>query len=156
MNCNMARRMISLYIDGELKKDREEGLFAHLHSCLKCQEEMKFMSETLKELPAREIIEVSPYFFMRVKTRIAEDRRTNPAIFPLNLKPAFLSAGLFSIMIILSGLAGVFLGETYIAQVKKSEVALDKETKSLLNLDMFEDVPEGSFGYIQNEILGGA
>ena len=156
MHCQKARRMISLYIDGELKRDQAQELLEHTNSCPACGSEMEFMVEVLKNLPVQKNLEVSPYFFAKVREKIRQSKETNPIFFPLNLKPAFLGISLFVVIIIFSALAGVFLGETYIAQAKKSEIALDKETKSSLNLDVFEDVPEGSFGYIQNEMLGGA
>lgn len=155
MNCNGARRMISLYVDGELKGNGEERLLAHLRSCLKCREEMNFMSEILKELPARKIPEVSPYFFARVREKITQGKEAGPIFFPLNLKPAFLGVRLFVVMIIFSALAGIFLGDTYWTHANNSQLS-SEEAKSSFNLGVFEDTPDGSMGDFHNEVLGGA
>lgn len=156
MLCQKAKKMISLYIDGELKDKAAQDLLVHINACSQCRKEMEFMSETMNNLPVNQTLEVSPYFLARVKAKIVETSRTNPVFFPLNLKPAFLGVSLFVVIIIFSALTGIFLGETYWTQANNSELFSDEETQSSFNLGIFEDIPDGSLGDFHNEVLGGA
>jgi len=155
MNCKRAKRMISLYIDGELKKDREKEMFAHLETCSDCKEEMKFMSEMLKNLSAEETIEPSPYFFSQIKAKIGEVSGTGWIPFPFHFNLAFPGAGLLFLIIISSFATGALLGNTYWTQVN-SESSSIEETKTTFNLHTFEALPEGSLGNLHSELLGGA
>lgn len=46
MNCPEVRRVIYKYLDGELSKQEERVLFAHLSGCYHCQEEFQLARET--------------------------------------------------------------------------------------------------------------
>jgi len=155
MRCQKAKKMISLYIDSEMRGVAAEDLLVHINACAKCRKEMEFMSKTMKNLPVSQTLRVSPYFFAGVREKIIQGKKESPVFFPLNLKPAFLGISLFSIIIIFSALTGIFLGETYWTQATNSELSLE-EAKSSFNLGVFEDIPDGSLGDFHNEILGGA
>ncbi len=155
MNCGKAEKMISLYLDNELKEAQKQEMLLHIDSCPKCRKNFEFTNEILQNLRSEDHIDVSPYFFQKLQRRIKENE--NREFFPLfNPRFAFASAAALSIIIGSSFFAGALIGNDYLAQTDKSETASIQEAKSALKLETLEEYPEGSVGNLYNKALGGA
>lgn len=148
MKCKKIKRMISLYIDGELKPGNEKKLLAHLESCESCQKEKEKM-ECINQLllPPKEI-QPSPYFVSRVKQKITSSKTMvfYPASWLKYLKPALISM-VFIIVFVLS----FFLGNSLGTQLKKKETpgkkAVIETLDNMMNISVFDNIPRDSFAF---------
>jgi len=154
MNCGKTKKMISLYLDNELKEAEKKEMLLHIDSCPKCRKDFEFTTEILQNLDPAEHIDVSPYFFQKLQSRIKEN---NKEFFPLfNPRFAFASVATLSIIIASSFFTGALMGDTYWTQTKSSETVSIEEAKAALKLGTLEDFPEGSVGNLYSKALGGA
>jgi len=154
MNCGKTKKMISLYLDNELKEAQKKEMLFHIDSCPKCRKDLEFTAEILQNLNAAEHIDTSPYFFQKLQSRIKEN---NKEFFPLyNPRFAFASVATLSIIVASSFFTGALIGDTYWSQTKSSESASVQEAKSALKLEALEDFPEDSVGNLYSKALGGA
>ena len=153
MNCHLAQKNISFYLDSELSDKESQELLSHLDSCKKCMQEFRSTQEILKSLPVYEIKDELPYFYNKIKKRIMERREKNAVFFPLHLKPAVFAAISFSFIVLGSFLTGAFLGDTYWTQANNSEPTTVTEAKSTLKLGEFESLPDNSVGDLYNKML---
>lgn len=148
MKCKKFKRMISLYIDGELKPDNEKKLLAHLETCENCQKE-KNLLECINQLlvPPKEI-QPSPYFFSKVKQKITSPKTMDYYMGSLlkYLKPVLVSMACILIFVI-----SFVLGNSLGAQLKEKEIPDKKvviETlDNIMNISVFDNIPRDSFAF---------
>ncbi len=57
MNCEEAKRLLSLYLDDELDPPSREKVSLHLQRCVSCEREMTDLAKTVQLLQAVEIVE---------------------------------------------------------------------------------------------------
>lgn len=102
MKCKKVKRMISLYMDGELKTDHEKKLFEHLETCESCQKE-KDLLECINQmlLPPKEI-QPSPHFLFKVKQKIISPKTMDyyTASLLKYLKPVLVSMACIIVFVI--------------------------------------------------------
>ena len=69
MKCRKVKRLISLYIDGEIKPVRQKKLFNHLDTCECCQKEKNALEIVTRMLVPPKEIQPSPQFLFKVKQK---------------------------------------------------------------------------------------
>ncbi len=57
MNCEEAKRLLSLYLDDELDPPSPKKVSRHLQRCVSCEREMTDLAKTVQLLQAVEIVE---------------------------------------------------------------------------------------------------
>ncbi len=148
MKCKKVKRMLSLYLDRELKADNEKKLFAHLETCESCQKEKKLM-ECINQmlLPPTEI-QPSPQFLFKVKQKIKSPKTLDYYMASLlkYLKPVLVSMACILIFIL-----SFVLGNSLGTQLKEKETPGKKvviETlDNIMNISVFDDIPRDSFAF---------
>jgi len=137
MNCSKTHRLISPYIDGELKVRDKEAFESHIKSCRACgkaAEEARFQHN----LFARAEEFNSPYgFSTRVMANIASEKTGG---FSLTLLFTRFAEVIVLLVIIFSGIiSGGFLSDRLMAEKKTLII-------SSFSLDIFEPTPPDSLG----------
>lgn len=155
MNCYKAKKLVIMYLDGELaEKDREE-LLMHISTCVNCREEMEFISKIRENLPIPETLEPSPYSLSRIKAKIkSEEKEAIFLPFGKRLSPA--TVGVYLIIILLPFLTAVFLGDVYMKQVGGFQLSSAEKIKAVFNFGVLEDSPLNLLDDACKKITGGA
>ena len=151
MNCRTAKKLISLYLDSEIEGPQQDLLLAHLGSCQSCKQEMKDLSAVMEKIPVPQIIEPSPYFFVKVRQKI-NARESAPLLLQFLLSPR--SAVLVASAVALSVFGGILLGETTLASQAAIETASEAAISDL-NSGAMKDMPDESFTEQYDNITGG-
>jgi predicted anti-sigma-YlaC factor YlaD len=148
MKCKKVKRMISLYIDGELKPDNEKKLVDHLETCESCQKEKKIM-ECLNQmlLPPTEI-QPSPQFLFKVKQKITSPKTIDYYTASL-LK--YLKSVLVSMACILIFVISFILGNSFGTQLKEKETpgknTVVETFNKIMKVSVFDSIPRDSLAY---------
>lgn len=137
MNCSMAHKLISPYIDGELAELDIKTLEGHMKVCHKCRAEFE-ESRELHNLFVNADGFKAPYgFHMRVMANISSGKAKGISRIPVF---AMLAEAVVIIMVIALGvLSGSFLIKGYIPDKARDVMAS-------LSLDVFDPAPPGSLG----------
>lgn len=150
MECKKAKKLISLYLDGEIEGPQQDILLGHLDSCQECKQEMKVLSTLMEKVSATPDIEPSPYFFVKIKQKIKAE--AGHPLLQLLLSPR--NALLIASAVVVAVFAGIFLGETSLFSQAAIETA-SEDTISDLNSGAMRDMPKESFTQAYDNIIGG-
>ena len=74
MNCKTIKKMIPLYLDGQLELKETQIVKKHLEECLGCREEVEAFQKSWAVLGQLETIEPEPGFIGRFWTRLSQER----------------------------------------------------------------------------------
>ena len=152
MNCKKMKRLISLYIDGEITPAREKELFNHLDRCDRCKKEKEFQEFFTALLVPPPEIQPGPGFVYKVKERITAPTlldylmdyyRESLSRF---LKPA-LAAVACSLIFVLSFLLGNSLGSQLKETEKPPESSIVESIDNAMNFSVFDSIPKDSFAF---------
>jgi len=146
MNC-IDEKKLSAYLDGELPEQERAAIEGHLRQCAECRLEAKNLTAVSDMLGVLEGIEPEPYFTLRLKQRLT------------NQKPKGLARWVRQILIpagasaagILALLFGMVLGKAIDYERNQSSSTLKSAT--VAGLDSMNDFPEGSLGDVFSELL---
>lgn len=89
MRCREAKKLISLYIDGEISFDKKIELEKHLYYCSSCKKELEDLKFIIKEIHNLPKLEPSLNFIDNLWDRYQEEKRTQK-----NFKKIFFVLGL--------------------------------------------------------------
>jgi len=159
MNCKKSKIKMSVYLDGELNDKREkQKLLLHIKNCKECSkelEEMELLSKNLKNI-SDEKIEVSPYFYLKVKQKISntETEKINfwkffefPKLKPLQV--------CFNLIIFVIAIAvGINVANNFSINKNQTNI-IEKEMQASLNIDFFNHISEDSIGKTYITLLSG-
>jgi predicted anti-sigma-YlaC factor YlaD len=148
MKCKKVKRMISLYMDGELKPDNEKKLFEHLETCESCRKE-KNLLECINQmlLPPKEI-QPSPQFLFKLKQKITSPKTIDyyTASLLKYLKPVLVSMACILIFVI-----SFVLGNSLGTQLKEKETpgkrAVIETFNNIMDISVFDNIPRDSFAF---------
>jgi len=150
MKCSKIRKKLSAHLDDEVPEPEKQVIAEHLRVCQKCQHELETLSNLCNDLSLVEKMEVPPYFFTRLKQRIADQGKTVPV---LKMIRRFALPG-FAVVLTLLALA---LGNTMARTIYQSVAGPESstETANIFGVYAFNDYPEGSISNIYNELTVG-
>ncbi|MEO0068953.1 MAG: zf-HC2 domain-containing protein [candidate division WOR-3 bacterium] len=106
MKCAKVKRMLSSFLDGELKGKAKLDLEAHLTQCSDCRNELAGLKEDRELMSSVSVPELSPYFLTRTVARI---RELNEQKEPVWARRLVYQAGAAVLVLLGIGL-GLFLG----------------------------------------------
>jgi anti-sigma factor RsiW len=140
MQCTELRKLISSYIDGQLRPDEKEALSSHIRNCSSCQEAVE-EARAVHELFASAERFSAPYgFTTRVMASItAEEPSPWWAVFtrrPLVLRAMELG---FALIVIVSGLV---FGNLLVAD--RGAYGQSPTLQESFSLDLFQAAPPDS------------
>lgn len=140
MTCGEIQKRFSAYLDGELESDQKATMEVHLRGCEACQRALKTLTETWDLVVTIPEAESAPYFYTRLKARIAsEERRRRWGWVERVLVPASAVA-----VVILGVLVGSTVGRN--GEGWAGEPSAEEKMVSSLYLDSFDDFPSTSLG----------
>lgn len=153
MRCRLARKNISLAMDGRLAPPARQALDGHLQSCPACrawQQEQSGLADLLRAAPE---IRPAPGFYASLRGRLdlSPARRRPFAFSPLFLRPALLRASLV-LLLAFSAALGFLLSGGPEAPAAGTDAAAFRQA---MNLDAFADLPADSFGAVYDRLLQG-
>ena len=154
MKCSKAKRKISMLLDGELEKNEEEKLLAHLNVCENCRKEKEALHSILTSIEPTATITAPPYLYLKVKQQIREQEVKKSLSRPLLRWLRLITVTLGVVVILFfSSLIGNFLGKRI--WTGQTAPATSQEFVTTIGFDVFSDTPNASFGYIYNNLLTG-
>jgi predicted anti-sigma-YlaC factor YlaD len=143
MKCSCIQRKLSAFLDNEVSNEEKRIILTHLQDCNVCQKKLEKLHQISASLDLLEEIEIPSYFMVRLKQRIAENKKSRffSLPFPVWGRYVFAPVGI-PVLFIVSMLIGSYLG-TAINQ-KTSQVG--KEFNTLFGITSLNNLPEGSVG----------
>jgi len=150
MKC-IDKKKLSAFLDGELTEQERAAIQEHLKDCADCRQEAHNFAAVSNLLGVWEGIEPEPYFTVRVKQRIANEKPEPRAQW---LRKIFIPVGA-SAAGVLAFVLGLFLGKAM--HQKRTQLASESTAESayMLRVDAVKDFPEGSLGDVFSEIVEG-
>lgn len=156
MDCREIRKLISVYLDGELQPHESQAVKDHVNGCPDCRKELKAFEESWGMLAETEDIEPQPGFVGRFWTRLALEqswhekilREVRKSLLKRRLAPVFMT---ICVIVLIGGfsvhnyfqikdtnriLAG--LSEDDLAMVQNIELA--ENFDFIREIDFFEDL----------------
>ncbi len=150
MNC-LDEKKLSAYLDGELSKQGRAAVEEHLGQCARCRQEAKNLTAVLDMLGLLPGVEPEPYFTLRLRQRIANEKPEPRARW---LRRILIPAGA-SAAGVLALVIGLFLGKALYQERIQLASESTSESAYILRVDSVKDFPEGSLGDVFGEIVEG-
>lgn len=70
MGCDISRKQLSSYLDGECSTEMRERIDAHLQACPSCLQMYEEMAETWAAIAVQEVEAPTPFYFTRLEGRL--------------------------------------------------------------------------------------
>jgi anti-sigma factor RsiW len=144
MQCAITKRMLSVYLDGELPEGENKRVEGHLTGCLSCRESLERM-RAVWALVGVPVPEAHPYLATRVIARLNDRPRLSPAVWIGRL---WVPAATLAVMIL-----GFFFGSMFGAAAGSRAAVNPEETAASLYEKQFADFPEASLGQLCSELV---
>jgi len=148
MKCNKYKRLISLYVDGEITADKQTELLLHLETCRICKEEFDKQKSLILLLSPPEDIQPNPWFLNKLQNKITQ-QKTGSFIRDSLLKyvKPVLTAALCSVIIVISFLIGSSIGSQLEKSKSPDENSIIQTFKNTMNFSVFDSIPQDSIAY---------
>jgi hypothetical protein len=130
MKCTRPVSDLIFYAEGTLNTEKIPEIELHLSDCTMCKEFLESVKTALSYIESDKVIEVNPYFYTRVESRMQSMVTHVPVSFKRFI-PALVAATIF----IGGVLTGINIGKLLPVSQYKSEEALTQERKYLDELD---------------------
>ena len=144
MGCDVVRKDISAYVDGELTEKEKLAVDTHLQKCPDCKRvfnQFAAQSQVLREVAE---IEPSPDFDVRFWTKVTKQNERTPlaAEWPsLIFSPTRLIFASILLGILVGGIMGKITSFRHFSSIPTQKTYFER-----LNLYAFNDFPRGSVG----------
>jgi anti-sigma factor RsiW len=138
MNCQEAKTLIPIFLDGELDDPDRQRLADHLRTCADCQAEAREIEETWELLGAVKAIEPDPNYSLRF-WRSVDAQRPWPArvwqyVQTVSANPRWLPAAAAAAIVLLISAIVVF------ESLKKPQMPAALTALAEVELEMFADI----------------
>jgi predicted anti-sigma-YlaC factor YlaD len=156
MKCSEIRKKLSAFLDGEVSEEEKYLISEHLKLCDLCRKEFEALTQVSEILEVIDEVQVSPFFIIRLKQRIIEQKSRSRARFPFVewirkvAVPVTATA-----LIMLSFLIGSHLGKAMYQEQAETTYGLEDEVVYTLGVSSVGEFPEGSLGWAYNNVLIG-
>ena len=153
MRCSLARKNISLAMDGRLAAPARQALDGHMQACPACRAWRQEQSELADLLRAAPEILPAPGFYAALRGRLdlSPSGRRPFLLSALFFRPALLRAAMV-LLLAFSAALGFLLGGRLEAPAARTDAAAFSQA---MNLDVFADLPAESFGGVYDRLLQG-
>ena len=150
MRCRRVRRRLSAFLDGELSEKQASQMAEHIAACPDCQQEVASLSSVWEQLGERREVDPSPYFWTRLRARIAqaEERR-----FSLDHVLGMLSRLLVPATTVAASVVGLWIGGALYDIYGEDRLDPWEQAATVLHLDALDDFPAESIGLAYMELV---
>jgi len=147
MECSQVKKRLSAFLDNEVTEEEKPQISEHLKSCIQCTKELESLAQVSEFLDVMEKVEVAPYFIVRLKQRIRDEKSKRIIRLPFfgSIKRVVVPVGLAALFII-SILGGNQLGRLFYQREIDNVTELNEELADFSGTTTFEDFSEGSLG----------
>lgn len=156
MRCPQMKRKLSAFLDGEVPEDEKQLISSHLESCDHCRQELADLSQVSDVLNLIEEIQVSPYFMVRLRQKLAVQQAKSLSRLSFM---AWVKRALFptvaTVLVFVSFLLGSHAGKAIYHQAKGDITTANTEITNMLGVTALDELPEGSLGWAYNNLLIG-
>ncbi|KJF42944.1 anti-sigma factor family protein [Draconibacterium sediminis] len=118
MKCKSVHNKLIFFLEKELPVSEMEQVQKHLDECSECARFTAEMKNTLQILDNDKVNDENPFFYTRVKERIAKQAEEQPAVRPVLVR--ILQPVAFSILLLLGVYGGFKLGQAPKANIAGS------------------------------------
>jgi anti-sigma factor RsiW len=149
MKCRHVKKIISQYVDDELKPGEKKNFDSHIQDCASCREELEEtralhqMFDSARRFPA-------PHGFA---TRVLANLEEKKGLRPLNLlpiKPIFLRTVKVTFALVVMTI-GIISGNLLLVQ--RTEPIGQRAVRGTFSLDLFQATPPDSIGGIYYTLM---
>ena len=151
MDCRTARKLIPVWMDGELQPDRAEQLSEHLQSCQACREEVAALRSTMQLLDASK--EIEPTFALADVRERGGERNRRPLFGWVPKAQSFATASLVLAALAAGGLSGVYYGAHVGNRGSRTPVAAKQQVSDTFGLKAFDNGLAGAI-YVSDADTG--
>lgn len=138
MDCKVARKLMSAFIDGELAPDKAATLDEHICICYSCQQELESLKRTTEALGV--CTELEPSFTLAdIRERAAERRFGNPVFTWLQRMPGLVTAVMVFLAILAGTVPGIYHGSRNSRPTQAHLVLAKQPAFDSFSLDAFDD-----------------
>lgn len=148
MDCKNAGKMISQYIDDELKPDEKAAFVLHIRDCAACKERLEEIRTVHEMFAAAERFSAPYGFATRVLANLQE--RESSRVLP-GLKHFFLRTAEVAFALAIVSI-GAISGNLMVAH--KTPPATQTSVQETFSLDLFQATPPGSIGDLYASMMG--
>jgi predicted anti-sigma-YlaC factor YlaD len=150
MKCSNIQRRLSAYLDNEVPEPEKQVIAEHLKTCPQCLQTFQALQAVVNDLQLVENMEVPPYFYARLKPRIADQERNVPVL----QKIRQIALPGFAVVLTLCALV---LGNTMARTIYQGIAGPTSsiETANVFSIDAFDEYPEGSISNAYSGLIGG-
>jgi predicted anti-sigma-YlaC factor YlaD len=135
LDCKATTRIISAYLDGEIKHDKAIALSEHIASCQSCQREIDAINRTMEVMGV--CAEIEPAFTLAdIRELAAQPSRVGSLWLGQLMRPA--TAAVVLVTLVLGSGSGVYYG-THTSSHRASPVVSREKASSSIGLDAFDD-----------------
>ena len=110
MKCKKIHNKLIFFIEGDLPENEMAAVSAHLEVCSSCREFVEEMKKTLGIINLEKQVQVSPYFYTRVKARMEGQQESSPESTGLSLWERVLQPAFFTVLLLAGIYAGILTG----------------------------------------------
>ncbi len=153
---------LSAFLDNEVSPEERTRIVEHLKICTFCQREVEEQKEVSDFLGFVEDVEVSPYFFVRLKQRIAREKSELVIHLPFikwarryHLERVAIPVQI-AVFLFFSCLVGNYLGRRIYTARTEITSGVSEEFADVFNMKFFDNNLEGSLNSTYNDLLIGA
>ena len=118
MKCKNVHNKLIFFLEKELPVSEMEQVQKHLDECSECARFTAEMKNTLQILDNDKVNDENPFFYTRVKERLAKQAEEQPAVRPVLVR--ILQPVAFSILLLLGIYGGFKLGQAPNANIAGS------------------------------------
>jgi predicted anti-sigma-YlaC factor YlaD len=146
MECKYVENKIIDYLEGKISIEDREKIEGHLKECEKCRLLINSVSSVWNSLTSSPKLELSPYFWLKLRNRILEYEKPRVMHFPILEKPLkYFKIAMVTAIFIFGIFSGHKLGVTYIG---KELSFYQEKVDETLYLKVFNELPEDSMGEV--------
>jgi anti-sigma factor RsiW len=106
MKCKIIHKKLIFFIEGELPQNEMKEIALHLNKCTECAAFADELRKTLAAAEREKNIQVSPYFFNRLKARMENQPEAPSPVHEFPVWERLLQPAVFSVLL----LAGIYTG----------------------------------------------
>jgi anti-sigma factor RsiW len=153
MKCSQIRKMISPYVDEELRPEHRRAFTAHIRECAACKKELENMQSVHELFASAESYSAPSGFATRVMENLEETEETAYSRLWrfLTVQPFFLRTAevTFALIVVMIGvISGNLLVRDRITPQKPLTV------QESFSLDLFQATPPDSIGGVYVKLMG--
>jgi hypothetical protein len=111
MKCKTIHKKLIFFLENELNQKEMKEVADHLYGCHACEEYAGYLKGTLDVIQIEKRVEVSPYFYSRLKNRMIKQEDVDMPKSVFWVREKVLQPVMFSLLLMAGVYAGILIGQ---------------------------------------------